>query len=172
VLFVYLKCPLTHLTTTFSHSAAGVDSGLVGSSAGYLGHLASDHSIHGAGLTTHVDTLATNGAPTGSGAAFTGYLGALPPNAAAISGPGIGSFTDILLSNTSISAVGAPVAAGIAAAAPAAAATGDFLQNVYNQLMALSPADVASAGGTITQTGNGIAFAAASGSASMSFVKN
>jgi hypothetical protein len=77
----------------------------------YLGHLAFDNSIHGAGLTTHADTLATNAAPTGSGAAFDGYLGALPANNAAISGAGIQSFTDILLSNTYIKTTGAPVVA-------------------------------------------------------------
>ncbi len=160
-----------HLTATFSNSAPVVAAPAAGD---YLSHLASDVSLGGAGLTTHVDTLSTNTAPSGSGAAFQGYLGALGASAAAISGPGIKSYADVMASSSAIEGAAVAVGAGIAAAsAPAApAATGDFLQSVYSQIVALSEGEVAAAGGNLVQSGNGLAFSAASGSTSMTFVKN
>ncbi len=142
------------------------------SAGDYLNHLSGGNSISGAGLRTHVDTLTINSAPTGTGAVFSSYLGLLPANSAGVSGSGLQSYTDMLLSCSAIEGgAAAPVAAGIAAATSVSAGAGNFLESVYNQISTLTAEDVASVGGTLSQSGGSVAFAATSGSTSMTFIK-
>lgn len=124
----------------------------------YLSHLDGGHSLSGAGLTTHVDTLATNSAPTGAG--LQGYLGALGINASATSGAGITGYADAL-ATTSALAGEAPSAAG---APPSAGSVSSFLESVYGQIVAQGLA-VEGANGSVT-------YASADGPYAMSFVKN
>jgi hypothetical protein len=121
--------------------------------------LAFDISIHGAGLTTHVDTLAANAAPTGSGAAFDGYLGALPANNAAITGAGLTGYLDALKTNEAIAtAVAAPVAGGNSLTA--------FLENACSQIVSL-PDDP-----NKQTVGNTLTYTSVDGPYAMSFTKN
>lgn len=139
-------------------AAAPVAAAEAPSAGDYLSHLAGGHSLSGAGLTTHVDTLATNSAPTGAG--LQGYLGALGINASATSGAGLTGYADAL-ATTSALAGEAPSAAG---APPSAGSVSSFLESVYGQLVAQGLA-VEGANGSVT-------YASADGPYAMSFVKN
>lgn len=135
--------------------------------------MAGANSISGGGFTTHLDTLASNSAPTGPG--FSGYLSALPVTVA-VSGAGLPTYTDILLSNSALEGSGAaPVIAGIAAAAAVSGSTtgsGAFLQSVFGQIQALNADEVSSQGGSLVSNGNSVAFALGKDNIAMTFVKN
>jgi hypothetical protein len=124
----------------------------------YLSHLASDVSLGGAGLTTHVDTLSSNTAPSGSGAAFQGYLGALGASAAAISGAGMTGYLDALKTNEVVGATATTTSGGASVTA--------FLENVYSQILSLPD-------GPNKQTvGDSVTFSSVEGPYAMSFAKN
>jgi len=154
-------------------SASAAAAGVPAAAGDYLTNLAGAISISGGGLTTHLDTLASNSAPTGSG--LSGYLSALPV-AAAVSGAGLSTYTDILLSNSALEGSGAaPVAAGIAAAAAVSGPTtgsGAFLQSVFGQIQALNADEVSSQGGSLVSNGDSVAFAIGKDNIAMTFVKN
>ena len=124
----------------------------------YLSHLGSDVSLGGAGLTTHVDTLSTNNAPSGSGAAFQGYLGALGANAAGTSGAGLVGYLDALKTNEVVGATATTTSGGASVTA--------FLENVYSQILSLPD-------GPNKQTvGDSVTFSSVEGPYAMSFAKN
>jgi hypothetical protein len=144
-----------HLTATFSNSAPVAAAPAAGD---YLSHLASDVSLGGAGLTTHVDTLSSNTAPSGSGAAFQGYLGALGASAAAISGAGMTGYLDALKTNEVVGATATTTSGGASVTA--------FLENVYSQILSLPD-------GPNKQTvGDSVTFSSVEGPYAMSFAKN
>lgn len=140
-------------------AAAPADAAPAPSAGDYLGQLAGSNSISGAGLTTHVDTLAINNSPTGSGAALSAYLGALGVNAAGCSGAGLTGYLDALATNAMISNLGTSSATG-------AASVTAFLENVFKQVMAMPD------GPNKQTSGNTVAFSAVDGPYAMSFVKN
>merc|ERR1739842_69631 len=107
-----------------------------------------------------------------NGGGISGYLDALPSPGTQTSGSGIGGYLDVLAVNAG--ATGAGLAGyldvlAVNSASPAAAASSpsvtSFLENVYNQILAL-PADQK------TVSGKTVTFASASGPYAMSFVKN
>ena len=124
-------------------------------------------SISGAGIVDYVDCLSTNPTCSGTGASLSGYLSSLSSNTVSSSGAGLTGHVDALMSNTAIAGTGtSPAAIG---------ASGNFMQNVYSQIMDLSPKEVEDVGGKIEKSGDDVSFAAtgAKGSNvfSMSFVK-
>ena len=129
--------------------AAAVDAPAVGD---YLSSLVSNAPINGAGLMGYLSTLPQTEALSGAG--LGGYLNILGSEAAEISGAGVTGYLDGITSN---------VIASESASSPSVT---NFLESVYNQIMAL-PDD-----GCKTVNGDSVAYASANGPYAMSFVKN
>jgi hypothetical protein len=128
--------------------------GVAAAAGDYLSTLRTAGAVSGAGLMTHLDTLTVN-TNSGTGVALTGYLSALGTNAAVTTGAGLTGYLDALKTNSVVS--------GSSGASPSVTS---FLENVYNQIMAL-PAD-----GNKSVNGNKVSYTSTSGPYAMAFIKN
>jgi hypothetical protein len=135
-------------------AAAAPAAGVAAAAGDYLSTLRTAGAVSGAGLMTHLDTLTVN-TNSGTGVALTGYLSALGTNAAVTTGAGLTGYLDALKTNSVVS--------GSSGASPSVTS---FLENVYNQIMAL-PAD-----GNKSVNGNKVSYTSTSGPYAMAFIKN
>jgi len=128
--------------------------GVAAAAGDYLSTLRSAGSVSGAGLMTHLDTLTTN-TVIGTGVALSGYLSVLGTNAAVTTGAGLSGYLDALKTNSVVS--------GSSGASPSVTS---FLENVYNQIVAL-PED-----GNKIVNGNKVSYTSTSGPYAMAFIQN